>query len=50
MVRMKDSTMTAKLHRIVIVSHGHPQLAPGGGEIVAHELYRSLKKLACLSG
>lgn len=29
---------------VLIVAHGHPHLAPGGGEIVAHELYRELQR------
>lgn len=29
---------------VLIVAHGHPHLAPGGGEIVAHELYLELQR------
>ncbi len=29
--------------RVLLVSHGHPSLSPGGGEIVAYELYKNLK-------
>ena len=33
-----------KTTSILIVAHGHPHLAPGGGEIVAHELYLELQR------
>jgi glycosyltransferase involved in cell wall biosynthesis len=33
-----------KIPSVLIVAHGHPHLAPGGGEIVAHELYLELRR------
>jgi glycosyltransferase involved in cell wall biosynthesis len=29
--------------RVLIVAHGHPELSPGGGEIVAYEMFRALR-------
>jgi glycosyltransferase involved in cell wall biosynthesis len=34
----------SKTPSVLIVAHGHPHLAPGGGEIVAHELYLELQR------
>ena len=33
-----------KTPSVLIVAHGHPHLAPGGAEIVAHELYLELRR------
>lgn len=33
-----------KAPSVLIVAHGHPHLAAGGGEIVAHELYLELRR------
>ncbi len=30
--------------RLLIVSHGHPAFHPGGGELVAHNLYQALRR------
>ena len=30
-------------NRVLIISHGHPQLSPGGGEIVAYKLYQAIQ-------
>lgn len=35
----------AKPIRVLIVAHGHPAAAPGGGEIAAHNLFRALNDL-----
>lgn len=41
-----DATATAnpRTPSVLIVAHGHPHLAPGGGEIVAHELFLELQR------
>jgi glycosyltransferase involved in cell wall biosynthesis len=31
-------------HRVLVVSHGHPDVNPGGGEHAAHLLFRELKQ------
>jgi glycosyltransferase involved in cell wall biosynthesis len=31
-------------HRILVISHGHPDLNPGGGEHAAHLLFQELKR------
>jgi glycosyltransferase involved in cell wall biosynthesis len=31
-------------HRVLVISHGHPDLAAGGGEIAAHNLFGAYKK------
>ena len=38
-----DTGSTSKKQRILIVSHGHPDLNPGGGEIAAHNLHQHLR-------
>jgi glycosyltransferase involved in cell wall biosynthesis len=35
---------SSKIPSVLIVAHGHPHLAPGGGEIVAHELYLEMQR------
>jgi glycosyltransferase involved in cell wall biosynthesis len=35
--------MTNTNNRVLIISHGHPQLSPGGGEIVAYKLYQAIQ-------
>lgn len=29
--------------RVLLIAHGHPQLSPGGGEIVAYKLYQAIR-------
>ncbi|HEX4473827.1 MAG TPA: glycosyltransferase family 4 protein [Polyangiaceae bacterium] len=30
-------------HRVLVISHGHPEINPGGGERAAYDLFRELK-------
>lgn len=32
------------MHRILIISHGHPDFSKGGAEIAAYQLFAELKK------
>ena len=34
----------ADKHRVLIISHGHPDFSPGGGEIAAYSLFKELDK------
>lgn len=45
---MDFTTAATRAPCVLIVAHGHPHLAPGGGEIVAHELYRELQRYPSL--
>lgn len=33
-------------HRVLVISHGHPDIAPGGGEHAAYSLFRELRDRA----
>lgn len=35
--------MTTQGHRVLVISHGHPDISPGGGEHAALDLFRELK-------
>lgn len=35
--------MTSNDKRVLLIAHGHPQLSPGGGEIVAYKLYQAIR-------
>ena len=36
--------MTDERHRVLVISHGHPELTPGGGEHAAYALYQELAR------
>lgn len=38
------TAIRSKSPSVLIIAHGHPHLAPGGGEIVAHQLYLELRR------
>lgn len=35
--------MTARRERVLVIAHGHPDLAIGGGEVAAHDSFRTLR-------
>jgi glycosyltransferase involved in cell wall biosynthesis len=42
---MREVPPAGGLLRVLLVAHGHPELAPAGAEIVAYELFKALREV-----